>query len=211
MARSKNITPGETFGALTVLRDAGVIGGNRWFQCRCECGVELLRRMDWLKQGRVKSCGCQRFGRLAASKTEHGHCKLRGSTKEYRAWQHMRERCADTSEANYGGRGISVCDRWAKFSTFIADMGPCPSASHSIDRIDPNGNYEPSNCRWATISEQARNKRTVVPVVFRGVRGLIPDVARATGVKPDYLYAIRRKHKLRGSLTVLAGCHDLGG
>lgn len=88
----------------------------------------------------------------------HGMTK----TPEYRAWASMRQRCANPKSArydNYGGRGISVCDRWQSFEAFFADMGPRPTSEHSIDRIDNDGNYEPGNCHWATRSEQQQNKR----------------------------------------------------
>ncbi len=86
-------------------------------------------------------------------------------TPEYRSWQGAKQRCLNPSDdhyANYGGRGIQICERWRdSFLSFYEDMGPRPSILHSIDRIDVNGNYEPSNCRWATASEQQRNKRPV--------------------------------------------------
>lgn len=96
-------------------------------------------------------------------------------TPEYRIWTHMKGRClneTDARYADYGGRGIIVCDRWVEsFAAFLADMGPRPSKSHSIDRIDNDGGYEPSNCRWATDQEQSLNKR-----VYRnsksGLRGI---------------------------------------
>jgi hypothetical protein len=83
-------------------------------------------------------------------------------TAEYRAWHGMKTRCSNPKRSdwkNYGGRGISVCERWASFESFLADMGPKPSARHTMDRIDNDGNYEPGNCRWATWDLQSRNKR----------------------------------------------------
>lgn len=100
-------------------------------------------------------------------KLKHG-CAKRGShTPEFKTWRAMRRRCEDPKYIvyqDYGGRGISVCERWRDFANFLTDMGPKPSPSHSIDRIDPNGNYEPANCRWATRVEQNRNQRPRKPL-----------------------------------------------
>jgi hypothetical protein len=95
----------------------------------------------------------------------------------------MKERCTNTAFKNYGGRGISVCQRWAdSFEVFISDMGPRPSPKHSIDRIDNDGNYEPGNCRWATNLEQARNRRTNRVITLDGESLCLVDWAKRTGV-----------------------------
>lgn len=99
---------------------------------------------------------------------KHGHAVNGRLTAEYRAWQNMHRRCKYPSThnyADYGGHGIRVCERWSVFANFIADMGTKPSPKHSIDRFpDNDGNYEPSNCRWATASEQRRNQRRSQPL-----------------------------------------------
>lgn len=92
----------------------------------------------------------------------HGGCVNHQETPEYRSWRKMRRRCMDPKVVgykNYGGRGIQICERWNDFSAFLTDMGPKPTPTHSIDRINNNGDYEPANCRWATRSQQRRNKR----------------------------------------------------
>lgn len=108
---------------------------------------------------------------------KHGHAADGRLTRTYCAWVEMRRRCRDPRKKcfpHYGGRGISVCQRWDDFQNFLADMGEVP-VGLSIDRIDNDGNYEPGNCRWTTPSEQARNRRTSNWVEFRGVRRLLSE------------------------------------
>lgn len=150
---------GQTFGRWLVLRLIEADRGLRWL-CRCQCGTEREVSGGHLKSGASESCGC--ITREVTSERNRTHGK--SESREYEIWCGIKKRCHDkkcTRYSDYGGRGIKVCDRWLhSFENFLADMGPCPSKKHSIDRFpDNDGNYEPGNCRWATGLEQGRNCR----------------------------------------------------
>jgi hypothetical protein len=147
----------QRFGRLFVLRRATNIGLQCAWLCRCDCGGRKVVRGHSLRRGETTSCGC--LVREGWMHRTHGKRK----TKEYNSWEHMKQRCLNprnAAYARYGGRGITVCKRWLNsFENFIADMGSCPKGK-SLDRWpDNNGNYKRGNCRWATASEQAYNRR----------------------------------------------------
>lgn len=122
----------------------------------------------------------------------HGHATLAGNTKTYECWRNMRRRCRDPRNkrfAQYGGRGITVCERWELFSNFLADMGERP-AGMTIDRKDNDGNYEPGNCRWATAQEQSRHRTSTIMVCIDGVSKCLAEWAVDFGA--DYNNARRR-------------------
>lgn len=152
---------GQRFNRLEVLRYIpGKPGKTRW-ECRCDCGKIVLVRGDCLREGNTQSCGCLWPDRAREVHTTHGHAPIGHKSPEYSSWSNMIARVDDRKGRNfiyYGARGITVCDRWRSFGNFLADMGPRP-AGRSLDRVDNNGNYEPSNCRWATQSEQTLNRR----------------------------------------------------
>ena len=168
---------GQRFGVLTVI---GLADRKRW-ECRCDCGSVRLVLGQSLRRGATKSCGCQiRLHGILAKGQD-----LRSKTREYQIWRSMRDRCytpSQTSFQKYGARGIAVCDRWLNsFDAFLSDMGPRPSPKHSIERRDPDGNYEPANCYWAPPLEQANNKRNTRRVVYRGREMALHDAARLAG------------------------------
>jgi hypothetical protein len=138
------------------------------------------------------------------SRLRHGHRRKDGTTPEYRAWMKMRGRCNNLDNANYGGRGIVVCPRWDVYENFLADMGPKPSRGHSLDRIDPNGDYEPGNCRWATATTQQRNRRDNRWFVVDGVRATLAEHCARTGVK----YATAHLRLKRGASIEVAICAE---
>ena len=118
---------------------------------------------------------------------KHGNARRSSRTPEYRAWDAMIHRCERPSEKRYhryGGRGIKVCERWrVSFEAFLEDMGPRPSTKHSIDRRNPNGNYEPGNCRWATAGEQQINRSNNKLIEWRGVTKCAAEWERELGLR----------------------------
>lgn len=176
---------GKTFGRLTVLEPVGRSNQRQviW-KSICACGQFSVTPSTNLLSGDTRSCGClnREIARKAGDRTRtHG---LAGTTT-YAIWSSMRDRCTKPHRKDYpryGGRGISVCDRWmSSFDAFLSDMGIRPSGM-SIDRIDTNGNYEPSNCRWATLKEQARNHSRNHNVTIGGVSKCIAQWIEEFGI-----------------------------
>lgn len=174
MGRPAADLTGKIFGQLVVIERAPVRDGILRWRCRCEaCGAQTDVRSGNLRRvGKTKTCGCLR--------ERHGA----SGTPMYNAWCMMRERCSSPNNCqyqHYGGRGISVCERWGSFAAFVEDMGPRPKG-HSIDRIDNDGDYEPGNCRWSTSKEQANNRRSNRCVVFKGKRKTLAQWGDETGI-----------------------------
>ena len=177
---------GRRAGKLVVISRAPIDPsrtGTRWI-VQCSCGSPPRpMRADHIAVDRDQSCGCNR----GKKNTTHGA----SNTPEYRVWHGMRERCANPKAKwfrNYGGRGIRVCDQWkTSFATFIADLGPRPSPRHTLERVDNDGNYEPSNCRWATRHEQMNNTRLTTRLTIDGVTRTVSEWACAVGISRKVL------------------------
>jgi hypothetical protein len=174
---------GRRFERLTVISRATVMQGyNSMWNCICDCGQQRLVRGSHLISGAIKSCGCLSREKSAVLHFVHGS----HGTPTYRSWLRMRGRCYDPKNNefhNYGARGIKVCDAWRwSFSEFLKDMGERPSLHHSIDRINGNLDYDKSNCRWATASEQQNNKRTNHLLTLDGVTLTLRQWERKMGL-----------------------------
>lgn len=173
---------GDLFGQWTVLSVEPVGPKHRRALCRCDCGSERLVVVFTLKNGRSSSCGCTQAAKSAAANSKHG---LSGA-REYSIWENMKARCQNEKHTHYpyyGGRGIVVCERWQQFEAFIADMGSAPSTKHTLDRIDNNRGYEPSNCRWATRRDQSNNTRFNRHIEVDGTTKTISQWSAVSGVK----------------------------
>jgi hypothetical protein len=158
-------------------------GEVRW-DCACDCGGVTLATTYNLRTGHTQSCGCiNRERSSAVARATHATHSLTGSS-EYQSWSAMRTRCFNPRAKDYeryGGRGITICDRWNSFENFLGDMGERPSPQHTLDRIDVNGNYESGNCRWATPLEQANNRYDNIILTIDGVDLTLRNAVRRAG------------------------------
>ncbi len=187
---------GTRYGSLVALAIVGRKNKKAAWLCQCDCGKTSIVTSDHLRSGKTKSCGCTRgthFSKLNANQTTHG----KSYSTEYKIWQGMMQRCHNTDcggYAEYGGRGIFVCDEWHTFEKFYADMGPRPSNRYSLDRLNNDGPYSPANCEWRTLSQQQRNRRDTVHLTIDGTTKPLSDWAEEVGVPHQTI----RSRLLRG-------------
>lgn len=198
MATNYNLQ-GQRFGRWVVLERSPKKGGHAtWWKCRCDCGTVKEVNGYSLLRGDSKSCGC--YHREQASirgrklLTKHGWY----GTRVYEAWKRAKDRCENPRVEqyhNYGGRGIKMCQEWRESPQAFCEwaMANGYADNLSLDRIDPNGDYEPSNCRWITMSEQQTNKRNNVLITYKGKTQCVAEWARELGVTQQNLYVRIRK------------------
>lgn len=188
MAYKQNLSE-KRFGRLIANKIVGHTGGgvNKWL-CLCDCGKEHIASAECLMRGITKSCGCLRLETVRKIR-KHGQAGKK--TREYYAWSSMKARCSNSKKddfKHYGGRKIKVCKRWlTSFENFYKDMGDIPSENHSLDRINVNKGYNPSNCRWATSEIQGNNKRNSRYFVLKGIKKTISQWSRIFKVPPSNL------------------------
>lgn len=182
---------GRTFGRLTAIE---YVGRTKW-KCQCSCGNTTTVNAIRLKNGTTSSCGCFRKERARKLRLTHGYGKRGGEGTAWSSWHSMMARCNNPKMSgyhNYGGRGISVCKKWFQFLSFLADMGDRPDGK-SLGRIDNNGHYCKSNCRWETRIEQGSNRRDNRFVTAIGLTKTVAEWERYKGVKTHVI--LRRLNK----------------
>lgn len=169
---------GQRFGFLVALNESCSINGRRMYTCICDCGIIKDLRVESLRSGVTKSCGCLRNKKIGNLNKSHQMC----SSPEYKSWSHAKQRIFNKKNKkykNYGGRGIQMCKEWSdSFESFFKDMGKKPSPSHSLGRIDVDGNYCKENCRWETSSQQARERTDNIFVFIDGSRVVLKDACK---------------------------------
>jgi hypothetical protein len=177
---------GEKFGRWTVRAQAESRRKKQYWLCQCDCGtIKEVKEYNMLR-GASQSCGCYKIEQAIKALTKHGQSKAGKKTRTYHIWCLMRQRCYDTNNPaypDYGGRGITVCDRWLEsFENFYEDMGDCPKGM-TIERVDNDDGYYKDNCKWVTRKEQCSNRRSNIWLTLRGERKTMSQWADKLGIK----------------------------
>lgn len=187
MAKIKTDLTDKKFNKLKVIKRVANQGIQPMWLCKCDCGQYTIVRGHHIKTGHTKSCGCL----VKETATKHGY----KHTDTYRVWTGMKQRCnnkCNPKYQNYGGRNIVVCKRWLRFENFLADMGERPS-DMSIDRIDNNQGYYPSNCKWSTAKEQSVNRRTNINITINYKTQCLAEWCRESNLK--YTKTLKRLNR----------------
>lgn len=212
MTKLKDET-GNRYGKLVVLYMANdkVYASGRstvMWHCKCDCCNECDIAAGSLRNGLTKSCGCLNYEMMKNCEIKYSKHHLSG-TRLYDCWRCMKRRCYEKSRHNYkdyGGRGITVCDEWLKDFKNFADWALLNGYSDelTLDRINVNGNYEPSNCRWATNKDQQRNKRNTHYITYQGVTRCLAEWAEVTGNSKDHIRYYEKLGDIEKALTPIA-------
>ena len=196
--KKRYLKPGDKRGKLTVVERSGIDRwGARLWVCLCECGNTKEMLASHINHKKMPSCGCY------SNKAKGDHSRTHGLTKtrEFNSWKGMKSRCYNPKNKHYkdyGGRGISVCERWLlSFESFYSDMGAKPDKSLSIERLDVNGDYTPENCIWADSKQQAKTRRTTLLVPWKGGFSTFREIGDELGISNGAAY---RRHE-RGTLN----------
>lgn len=197
MAKRETFVNGQVIGDCTYINEEAPLNDNgvlrRIAKFKCVCGKEFIDRIDKIKSLNSKGCGCRKGGLI------HGHTVGYKHSLEYKSWYKMKDRCYNINDkgyCRYGKRGIVVCESWlTSFENFLSDMGVKPTQEHSIERKDNNGNYEPSNCKWATRTEQARNRISNVFITYKGETHCINEWADILKIKKSILNQRLKRYK----------------
>lgn len=192
----------QKFGRLIITKQSGKDKNNHilWL-CQCDCGKEKIISSTHLITGHTQSCGCLKN---EGNNTKHNHAQNGKLSTIYKAWANMIQRCTNPHTKNYhnyGGRGITICKRWMKFENFLTDMGDT-SKGYQIDRIDNNGHYHKSNCRWVTPKQNSRNRRNNRSVTHNRKTQCITAWAEEVGISEYVIYRrLNRGWSIKKALT----------
>jgi hypothetical protein len=197
MNKKHKYQEGDPVGQVFYVGEAESLPGKRNCILKCKCGKEFIGRLYFYTSEQHKSCGC----RINSKSKIHSKTK----TVEFETWTSMKKRCYGTwhkAYHNYGGRGITVCDRWLEkngrgFLNFLEDMGPRPDPEYSLDRINNDGNYEPGNVKWSTKKEQSNNRRVSHFLTFNGISKTIMEWARELNIAETTIH-----NRLKRGLSV---------
>ena len=196
---------GHHHGRLTVVGHVVNKGTAASWLCECLCGKRIAVSGVDLRRGHTKSCGCLQRELVQECNTTHG----KSNTPTYHVWENMWQRCTNPKGDRYnryGGRGITVCDDWASFESFIFDMGPRPSDKHSIERLDNDGGYSKRNCIWALAAQQSVNRSNNRFITFQGRTECIAMWAKMTMIPVSTLFArLNSGWSIEEALTTIPG------